>query len=133
MTAYATAANFSDYGIGPAALPATITDVDRLAAISAASGVADSYLGARFRLPLAVWGDDLSQAVCKIAAFELVAAKVGFNPEAGHNMVLLDRKNDAIRWLEQVARGHVTPAGITDTSPTSPGASHVTSSTPRGW
>ena len=60
---YATAADFDRFGIRPDALPATITDQDKDAAISAASGRADSYLGARFRLPISAWGDDLRQAV----------------------------------------------------------------------
>ena len=80
---YATTADFDRFGIRPEALPQTITVQDKDAAISAASGRADSYLGARFRLPISAWGDDLRQAVCAIAAFELVASQVGFNPEAG--------------------------------------------------
>ena len=132
-SAYATAADFDRFGIRAAALPASITDVDKLAAVTAASGRADSYLGAKFRLPISAWGDDLRQTVCAIAAFELVSSQVGFNPDAGHNMVLVTRKEDAIRWLEQVARGHATPAGVTDAAPAAASVSRVTSNTRRGW
>jgi phage gp36-like protein len=133
MSQYATASEFNTFGIRAAALPPAVTDTDRLKAVSAASGRADSYLGARFRLPLSAWGDDLRQAVCAIAAFELVSSQVGFNPQAGHNMVLITRKEDAIRWLEQVASGKVTPAGITDTAPAAASVSRVLSRPPRGW
>ena len=130
---YATAADFDRFGIRPEALPQTITAQDKDAAISAASGRADSYLGARFRLPIAAWGDDLRQAVCAIAAFELIASQVGFNPESGHNMVLVTRKEDAIRWFEQVSRGHVTPAGVVETPPPTSSVSRVKSNRKRGW
>jgi phage gp36-like protein len=131
--AYATSTDFDRFGIRPEALPQSITAQDKDAAISAASGRADSYLGARFRLPISAWGDDLRQAVCAIAAFELVASQVGFNPEAGHNMVLVTRKEDAIRWFEQVSRGHVTPAGIVETPPPTSSVSRVKSNKQRGW
>jgi len=130
---YAAAADFDRFGIRPEALPQTISAQDKDAAISAASGRADSYLGARFRLPISAWGDDLRQAVCAIAAFELIASQVGFNPEAGHNMVLVTRKEDAIRWFEQVSRGHVTPAGIVETPPPTSSVSRVKSNRKRGW
>ena len=130
---YATAGDFDRFGIRPEALPASIKPSDKEAAISAASGRADSYLGARFRLPISAWGDDLRQAVCAIAAFELVASQVGFNPEAGHNMVLVTGKEDAVRWFEQVSRGHVTPAGISETPPPTSSISRVKSNKKRGW
>ncbi len=131
--AYATAEDFDRFGIRSSALPESITPDDKLAAIRAASGRADSYLGARFRLPLIVWGIDLTQAVCAIAAFELVATQVGFNPEAGHNLVLMQRKDDAFRWLQEVSRGHCTPAGVSDSSPAAPGVPRVYSNPQRGW
>lgn len=133
MSSYATPLDFDTHGIRPAALPASITPADKQAAIDAASARADGYLGARFRLPLISWGDDLKQAVCAIAAFELIAARVGFNPEANHNLVILTRKEDSIRWLEQVSRGHITPANIVETAPPAASVSKVYCNKPRGW
>jgi phage gp36-like protein len=132
MSSYAAPEDFDRFGIRPSALPSSITRADKQAAINAASDRANGYLGARFRMPIIDWGDDLRQAVCAIAAFELVSAQVGFNPEAGHNLVLINRKDDALRWLEQVARGHITPL-IIDTSPPAASISRVTSNRPRGW
>lgn len=133
MASYATASDFDIFGIRASALPSTVTPENKDRALSAASGRADGYLGTRFRLPLSAWGDDLRQAVCSIAAFEIVASQVGFNPEAGNNIVLVQRKDDAIRWLEQVSRGHVMPAGLVDTAPSARSSSRVFSNPQRGW
>lgn len=133
MAAYATVADFDSYGVRSSALPEDVLDSDKLAAITAASATADSYIGAIYRLPLVAWGADLRQKVCAIAAYELIATRVGFNPEAGHNFTILSRKDDAIRWLEQVSRGQVTPADTTGSSPPAPPAFAVSSKTQRGW
>lgn len=139
MSCYATLPDdFYAHGLRAAALPASITTAEIIAQVTSSSGVADSYMGSRFRLPISAWGVDLTAAVCKHAAFELVASQVGFNPEAGHNMVLLDRKTDAIRWFEQIAAGKVTPTGIVDSTPSAgPGgpssAARAFSKRRRGW
>ena len=133
MSSYATTADFDVHGIRPEALPAGITSDTKAAAITAASGRADSYLGARFRLPLASWGDDLKQVVCKLAAYELVATLLVFQPDPATNAVLVDRKNDAVRWLESVAANKATPTGIVDSAPVASSVARVYSSTKRGW
>jgi phage gp36-like protein len=134
MSCYATLPDdFYTHGLRAAALPASIGAPEILAQVTASSGFADSYLE-RFNPPLASWGVDLTAAVCKIAAFELVASQVGFNPEAGHNMVLLDRKNDAIRWLEQVARKQANPVGVVEGNTSrSVSVPRAHSLPPRGW
>jgi hypothetical protein len=58
---------------------------------------------------------------------------VGFNPEAGHNQVLQQRKEDAVRWFEQVSRGHVSPVAVNETPPSTSSVSRVQSNTRRGW
>jgi phage gp36-like protein len=139
MSCYATLPDdFYTHGLRAAALPSSVGTPAITAAITAASGRADGYLCGRFTMPLTAWGTDLTQAVCAIAAFELVAAQVGFNPEAGHNMTLVERKADALRWLEQVSRGAVTPMGVTDSKPSStPGdanpSARAYSRRSRGW
>lgn len=133
MAAYATATDFDSYGVRPAALPDSVLDSDKLGAVTAASAVADSYLGAIYRLPLVSWGEDLKQKVCAIAAFELMASQVGFNPEAGHNFTILSRKDEAIRWLEGVAKGIVTPSLTSGAEPPAPKAFAISSKPQRGW
>lgn len=132
MSCYATSAQFDRWGIRPSALPASITDADKVAAVEAASSVADGYLG-RFRLPLSSWGDDLRQRVCEVAAYKLLSSQVGFNPELGHNQTVLVNHDAAVRWFEQVSFGHVTPAGIVDTAPAVVSTSRATSNPKRGW
>lgn len=131
-SAYATITELHKFGIKADALPATVLDADKTAAISAASALADGYLSSRFKLPLGAWGDDLRQNICAIATFELCAGMVGFNPEAGSNLVLLDRKNAAVRWLENVAKGIVTPL-VTEGAPAALSGDRVYSDEPRGW
>ena len=138
MYSYATANDFATFGLRDAALPSSVSPTDKENAIAAASEKAGSYMRGRFRFPLVTWGMDLTQAVCQIAAFELVAAQVGFNPESGQNMVLLTRHDAAIRWLEQVSAGRATPAGIVDSAPSAgpggPASQARASSKPRrGW
>lgn len=107
------------------------------AALLAASELADSYLGSRFKLPISTWSSDLKRHVCAVAAWDLLAGTRGFNPEAGSNVTVRARYEDAIRWLEQVAANRVTPAGVTDSSaPAStrgPSSAFAASSTKRGW
>ena len=136
MSCYATVAEFYRFGIAKIRLGDSVTDDDILAVITAWSARADSHFGARFTPPLTVWGDDVRQAVCACSAYDVVAAQVGFNPEDGRNMVLVDRKTDATRWFEQVSRGQVTPVGITDSSSNSPSgvpSARAFSNPPRGW
>lgn len=133
MSAYATAADFDVHGIRPEARPAAITAEQISAAIVAASGKADSYLSARFRLPLSSWGVDLTQAVCAIAAFEMVSTLLLFQPDPATNVVLVGRKDDAIDWLKQVAAGKANPADLTDSDPPASSVARVHSKTPRGW
>jgi phage gp36-like protein len=132
VSSYATTADFDQFGIRAAALPADVTSDDKQAACDSASGKADGYLGARFRLPLLNWGTDLTQYVCQIAAYDLVSGRVGYNPEAGQNTTLRDRMDDAKHWLQDVAAGKVTPV-VTDSTPAASSVSRVYSNTRRGW
>jgi phage gp36-like protein len=135
---YATSEEFDTHGINPAGLPAGITNEQKAGAIVAASTLADGYLCGRFTMPLTAWGVDLTQAVCKIAVCDLMAAQVGFNPDEDQGKFLMGRRAEAVRWLEQVSRGAVTPMGITDSRPSStPGgaapSARAFSLPSRGW
>ena len=133
MTAYATAGEFDVHGIRPEARPAAVSAGDISSAIEAASKKADSYLRNRFPVPLASWGLDLTQAICAMAAYELVASLLLFQPEASSNQVLVSRNDAALRWLKQVADGLATPDGVTSSAPAGVADVTVTSATPRGW
>jgi phage gp36-like protein len=130
--AYATIANLSTFGANAATF-GSLTDPDKQAALDAASAEADGYLRSRYprtTLPLVTYGDDLRQAVVKIAVFELVA-KRGFNQNAGADQVIVKRADDARAWLKALARGEVSLV----VAPDPPGGEQpmVISNTPRGW
>lgn len=135
--AYATRTQLGQFGIRAAAL-AGIPTGDQDAALEAASDLADSYLRSRFTLPLTVWQDDLRRAVCSIAAYDLLSSR-GYNPDAGADTNVRQRYEDAIRWLERVAAGQVTPdvtdsgSGGDEGNGSAAGAARVFSSEPRGW
>jgi phage gp36-like protein len=104
---YATQDDLFRLGLPEGALrgvsPATIEE-----ALEAASRLADSYLRARYALPLSSWDESLTRAVAAIAAYDLMAVR-GYDPARGADEVLRLRYEDAIRWLERVAAGGVSP------------------------
>jgi phage gp36-like protein len=133
MTAYATSGEFDLHGIRPEARPTAVLAGDITSAIDAASKKADSYLRNRFSVPLASWGLDLTQAICAMAAYELVASLLLFQPEAGANQILVARNEAAIKWLREIADGHATPEGVTSSAPAGVTDVTVSSDEPRGW
>ena len=114
MSSYATPSDLTTYGL-PAAAVASLGSQAIQAAIDAASTLADGYLRAKFTLPVTVVSADLKATVCRIAAYDLLSTR-GYNPETGSDPNIRDRYQDAIRWLEGVAKGNITPA-LTDSSP----------------
>lgn len=133
MSQYATIADLALYGLPAAGLPATVSPDTKTAWLVSASALADSYLGSRFRLPLLVWGTDLTAAVAAIAICDLVSSQVGFNPDQEQGLQLNQRRKDAVRWFEQIAAGHATPTGVTDTVPAASSIPRVFSKPMRGW
>lgn len=133
MTAYASVEQFDVHGIRPEALPEGITPDNKEAAIRAASLKADSYLGAAFHLPLTSWGEDLTQAVCAIAAYELIAGLLIFQPDPAKNEVLTQRRDAAIGWLKDISAGRAKPVGVVDTAPAASSVPRVFSRPLRGW
>ena len=131
MARYATPEDLTLLSL-PANAMSSITDAEQQAALDAASDEADSYLGSAFRLPLNEWGMDLRQHVCSIAALRLMNHR-GYNPQAGANDTIRLCYEDAIRWLENIARGRVKPAAVLDTEPRVVNVSRVYSTKVRGW
>ncbi len=70
-----------------------------LSALARASSEADSYLAARYRLPLAVVDQALTDAVCQIARYRLTGAQVNETDP------VQQRYDRAIKWLERIASG----------------------------
>lgn len=111
---YASRADLHALGL-PEAVLASIPDVEQEAALEAASALADSYLRARYDLPLASWGRGLTRAVALIAAYDLMSRR-GYDPTRPGQENVRMRYEDAIRWLEGVAAGKVDP-GVEDATP----------------
>lgn len=131
MSQYATIAELYTYGAPSVAFGSLSSDV-LTNALTAASSIADGYMRSRYAMPLTTWGSDLRQAVCKIAAYEVLSVR-GYNPAAGADVNLLNRHLEAMAWLRAVSRGEVhldvTPALATP----SQGSAVVVSGTRRGW
>ena len=132
MTAYATTTDLARLGVSAGAL-ANVSTLDQEAALLSASRKADGYFAARLQTPLQAWSEDVREVVAVVAAYALMSVR-GFNPTAGGNQTLRDRYLVAIRWLEQVAKGQITPTG-TDAggAPSTSAVVRVASATPRGW
>lgn len=133
--AYATRTDLTRLGLRSEALTGVSADAQD-AALEAASDVADSYLRARYDLPLTAWGDDLRRAVAAIAALDIMTAR-GFNPQAGADDLLMRRQEQAVSWLKDVAANRATVSGG-NTTPTSSTRARaqgptVASSGQRGW
>lgn len=81
-------------------------------ALVAASAIADSFLQRRYLLPIKKWGYDLIQAVCDIAAYNLLKRK-GWNPEEG-DTTFSTKYNAAMTWLSDVGNRKEHPALMAD-------------------
>ncbi len=128
--AYATTTDLTRLGVAADAL-ASVPVVNQESSLESASRLADSYLARRYRLPLVSWGDDLKRAVVLIAAYDLIAVR-GFAPEGADEHLRL-RYEDAIRWLERVARGEIDARVEEAAGVESPGVPAIVSQPPRGW
>lgn len=115
MTRYATTTDLARVGIGAAALSGVSTAAQE-AALDAASALADGYLCSRFTLPLSAWGADLTGAVARMAAWEVLRVR-GYDPQAGGDEAVRLGYTDSMRWLEGVQAGRVSPQGVTDATP----------------
>jgi phage gp36-like protein len=114
-TAYAVATDLAGYGVKSSEVFGQLSTQQLQNAVDAANAIADSYLAARFKLPLSSWGSDLKQKVVAIARFELLVQR-GFAPAGDAAAAIVESKNDAIRWFEGISGGTVNPV-VVDASP----------------
>lgn len=110
-TVYATRTDLTTLGLPPAALtPVTTSDQDAMLAY--ASGLVDSYIGNRFRLPITTWGMDITKATVEIASY-LIMKRRGWNPGAADAEQIKLAYDETMNWLVSVRDGVATPYGIT--------------------
>jgi phage gp36-like protein len=114
----------------PAAILAELNSGDVAVAITAGTATVNSFLASRGLLPFTVVPSDVKQATADIVGYRL-ASKHGYANE-GDNSDLRDRYDDAMKWLERVARGLATP-DVTASNPRPTSFARVLSRAPRGW
>lgn len=110
------------------AIPSGTRDIAR----ATASSLVLSYMRKRFRLPLVSWSDDIKRATAHCARYDLICQR-GFNPTAGGDIAIRDSYLDAIKWLEQLAKGNVEPEAVVDSTPDAEEAAPLVASEPSKW
>lgn len=118
---YATAEQIQQLAITPQAYNRfeTASSGSVVAALQAASSVADTYLPSQFTLPLQTspsngWDMSLTMNVCWIAAW-LLYNSYGFAPMAPGDDLVVKRYQAAIEWLGQIRDKKIFPQ-YTDSS-----------------
>ena len=115
----------------PVAALSTLSDQEKAAAAIRASDYAEGKIAGAFTMPITAWGDDVRGATADLYVWHALS-KRGFSPEG--NELVLERKNDAIKWFGDVSAGRVKPPGIIDATPDSYEAgSYVVTRPRRGW
>ena len=106
------------YGLPPKALSRfTTEEQDR--GLEAASGVVDSYLRARYTLPIQRWGLELTRCVAAIAAYDLMTSR-GYDPNLAADEQLRLRYEDSLAWLRMVRKNEVDPGIVDSKDPATP-------------
>jgi len=127
MTAYATTTDLTSRA--PEKLLANVPLHEQEAALEDASREADSYLCARYTVPLVTWTSDFTSKICDLAIWRLASKK---QAAATNNPVLRINRDDAISWLRAVSKGTASIGG-TNTDPSPSPAPRVTTGESRGW
>lgn len=129
MSQYATAAELAATP-GAGAYVSELTTDEKNTALERASGMMDGYFAARFSLPLASYGGDVTQCCCHIAAW-LLASGRGFDTGAAGNTAK-QWFDWWMKWLADVAAGTV-PTTIVEADTSTPSGARVSTTEARGW
>jgi phage gp36-like protein len=104
-------------------------------AIDQSAAIVDSYIGNVTTLPLSTFGEDVRGAEAKICDYELLSRR-GYNPDGGGDANVRLRYEDALRWLEAIARGSarlLSPDNVDAATSSYEGSSFVVTRAKRGW
>lgn len=80
-----------------------------------ATAEADGYLARRYTLPLSAWDDALIQHTSHRALWYFMSRR-GFGPQ-GPDEVMHINTDAALKWLDGVGAGRISPPGIIDATP----------------
>lgn len=130
--AYATQTELVRYGISADALVG-VSATDQNACLESASRKVDSYLRARYGVPLVTADDAVKEATCAIAAYLLLRVR-GYDPQAPANAAIRQGYDDALQWLADVRdkKAHLNEAD--DATPDEiEGGGLLVGAESRGW
>lgn len=133
---YISLQEYDAIGAGNGVLQEQFTDDERTLEIIAQSEVADSYIGNVEKLPLKSWGNDLGRAVAKLVDYELMGRLSRNRGGPGGDSFLSERRDEALQWLRDIARGNarlLAPTSEDQTPTTYEGGSYVVTRSRRGW
>lgn len=119
-TPYAALTDLTDYSIDSVVL-GSLSSQRQQKLLDAANAKIDSYLSAKFVLPLVSWSADLTQCAADLAAFGAIARR-GFDPEDEGDKVFKSRADSWEKWLQMIAKGDVSP-NVLDSAPGGQGGS----------
>jgi phage gp36-like protein len=109
-----------------------LTNEHKIEACLASTGLADSYLGKAYTLPLTGWGRELRRCVGHLIVWDLMVTR-GFNPDE-YDAQIKVRYDEAIKWLTMISAGELSPPDIVDTTPDLfEGGSFLITEAKRGW
>ena len=132
MAQYADVTDLARLGLRQLATAGLSPD-DLNAALLAASELADGYLRAQYQLPLVSWGSDLRRHVAMIAAWDILSAQRGFNPDSPGDQIWIARYQQAMQWFKDVANGLISPNIVDSTPQIRDGAPRIRTAPRRGW
>lgn len=129
---YASTDDLTRFGIPAQALDG-IPVAERALACLQASDEAAGYLASAYTLPLTAWDLDLRAHVARMTAFQFMSY-VGYAPDSGKDNTLQLGYQNAVAWLNRIAKGGLRPPGIVDSAPEilEPEV-YVESRASRGW
>lgn len=107
MTVYATVDELYVYG-APEKAFGQLTLGQKQGALESASRDVDTYLRGRYSLPLIEWDTSITEATCRIAAYNLFSVR-GYNPASGSDVNIKDRYDQAMTWLNKVQKQQAHP------------------------
>lgn len=127
--AYASQADLTNIGL-PATALGNLTATQQTTALQNASDRADAAFRARYgptSVPLVFWDSTITQAVAKMAAFELMVVR-GMKPGGPDWELFHTRNQEALDYLAQVQRQQAHPNVTLAGNATAPQQPNLTSS-----
>lgn len=113
MAEYCTDEDLVSYGIRAEALRGIDPEELQRKRVAASAKI-DSYLRARYKLPLLRWGTDLSETCAKLTVYMALMGR-GFNAARPGDELIRTNYEDAIKTLEGIQAQRIHP-DVTDSS-----------------